>query len=90
MPDRRDTELQSYVSLRAAIAKTTPFSDGGLTGYFSQATYNRGTQDWWSDLDYIAAAKTRTRNAYRGCLAQIARKVRATGAYLAAGERGQY
>ena len=29
--------------------------------------------------------QTQTRNAYHGCLAQIAQKVRATGAYLAAG-----
>ena len=26
-------------------------------GLFLAGTYNRGTQDWWSDLDYIAAAK---------------------------------
>ena len=62
----------------------------GFDGLFLAGTYNRGTQDWWSDLDYIAAAKPEHATHIADVWLKIARKVHATGAYLAAGERGQY
>ena len=50
MPDRLDTNIQSYHALWAAIATAMPFSNR-LDGLFLAGDYGRGTQDQWSDLD---------------------------------------
>ena len=49
MPDRLNTNIQSYDALRAAIATAMPFLKG-LDGSFLGGNYGRGTQDQWSDL----------------------------------------
>ena len=50
MPDRLNTNIQSYDALQAAIATAMPFSNR-LDGLFLGGSYGRGTQDQWSDLD---------------------------------------
>ena len=50
MPDRLNTNIQSYDALRATFATVMPFSNR-LDGLYLAGNYGRGTQNQWSDLD---------------------------------------